>query len=104
MKKLSLKLEELSVESFATGPQPGQRGTVQAHATARCNTNVSCQGTCALVCGTYYCVPTEGAATCDIYCTPYTGGTSCNQPCVYTCDNAPSCNPQNTCIQTCANC
>ena len=98
MKKLTLNLEELSVESFGTGPEPVNRGTVQAHATARCNTNVSCDGTCHLQCGTYYCVATEGS--CDTNCG--TGGTSCNQPCVYTCDGAASCNAQDTCIQTCA--
>lgn len=100
MKKLRLHLEDLSVESFGTGPEPAQRGTVHGRATARCNTNVSCNGTCHLQCGTYYCVPTEG--TCDNICNPQTGGTSCAQPCVYTCDGAASCNAQNTCYQTCA--
>ena len=98
MKKLALKLQDLSVESFGTGPEPVNRGTVQAHGTVRCNTNVSCDGTC-LQCGTHNCVETD--YTCDIC---GTGGTSCNQPCVYTCDGAASCNPQNTCIQTCAGC
>ena len=101
MRKLRLELEELSVESFGTGPEPGRRGTVEGHATARCNTNVSCNGTCALACGSYYCVPTDNGGTCNWECTPNTGGTSCNQPCVYTCDGAASCNPNDTCIQTC---
>jgi hypothetical protein len=101
MRKLRLDLEELSVESFGTGPEPVQRGTVHGQASERCNTNWSCEGTCGpMVCGnTYYCVATE--ATCDNICIPNTGSTSCNQPCINTCGGA-SCNVQNTCVQTCA--
>lgn len=100
MRKLRLNPEELSVESFGTGPEPVQRGTVHGHLTPRCNTDVSCGGTCGALCQpTYYCVPTE--ETCDDMCIPATGSTSCDQPCVYTCGGDASCNPNDTCIHTC---
>jgi hypothetical protein len=102
--KLRLEIEELAVESFSTQGAARGAGTVRGHdASYRCGTTDACTeqscgaGTCYpscdIVCGSYKC----GGDTFDCG----TGGTSYNQPCVYTCDGANSCNAANTCIQTC---
>lgn len=86
MKKLSLKLEELSVESFDTAStRPDRRGTVQARVGTIApdyTCNVSCLGTCALTC--WNTCPNSCQGTCYI---------TCAQSCVGTCEN--------TCGQTC---
>ena len=43
MKKLRLKLDRLTVESFATGANDGGKGTVQANQATECS--------CAFTCG-----------------------------------------------------
>ena len=67
MKKLALKLEELSVTSFVTTAAPRLRGTVVGNDATHGNT---CADTCAFTC----------APTCEI---------SCVASCISTCDVAP---------------
>jgi hypothetical protein len=93
MAKLTLKLEELGVETFDLGADGTERGTVHAHGTfactARCDTDgPTCNG--GPTCGTVTCNadPTcnyHSCGTCDSYCCA-TGEASCeNFSCVYTC-------------------
>ena len=77
MKKLTLQIEELAVESFATGEHGGEKGTVEANAGTR-NGNtcpVSCNGSCLPSCGgtclvSCTCQPTEPYLTCIEPCIP----------------------------------
>lgn len=49
MKKLSLDLDQLSVDSFATGDEEGLRGTVRGNsATLGCSEFWSCVNTCGI--------------------------------------------------------
>lgn len=87
MKKMSLKLDELMVESFQTTDPAGDRGTVLAHESE--TDLVSCTS-----CGETYCGPScefcSGGNTCN-GCT----GTACptfEPTCEYT-----SPNPEGTC-------
>ena len=88
MKKLKLDLEDLSVESFATTPEPraeggtvfGQQCTCYTQCTCPgCPTcDASCNGTCGGTCG----------GTCDASCNGTCGGTcdfSCGDTCYETC-------------------
>jgi hypothetical protein len=77
MKKLSLKLDTLSVDSFETGRAPQLRGTVRGHITNACATATDC-GTGITVCDvtctgkdqpTY---PGVGNGTCDPTCQGWT--------------------------------
>jgi hypothetical protein len=76
MKKLKLDLEDLSVESFATTPEPRAEGGTVFGQQCTCYTQCTC----------------PGCPTCDA---------SCNGSCVNTC--AASCNGScvNTCGDTC---
>jgi hypothetical protein len=67
MKKLSLKLDDLQVETFTTSGQPGERGTVQGHYGTN-HTNQSCDGTCFnWTCIYYYtCEDTGCNHTCNV--------------------------------------
>lgn len=59
MKKLTLKLDDLRVETFTAGGQPGGKGTVAGHyGTTHTQQGASCEGTC-------------GGATCDYTCEGY---------------------------------
>lgn len=78
MRRLSLSLDALQVETFATGPEPSSwRGTIRAH------------------CETYspdcpYLPPVEGGETCGPSC-----GATCGATCALTCGCPtadPSCN------------
>jgi hypothetical protein len=78
MKKLKLSLEELRVESFATGAATRAEGTVHGHAPQTRNQN-TCQATCAATClfscegtcqYTCKCVFTEPVQTCGEPCIP----------------------------------
>jgi hypothetical protein len=82
MRKITLRLESLAVESFHTTDPAQDEGTVVAHQrTAYCS--VSCEGTCI-----------QTACTCPEYGTCYQ---SCNGTCLnYSC--------QNSCLDTCATC
>lgn len=87
MRKLSLKVEELTVESFEISAAEGRSGTVRAHYnTDDCNTpqymcvsdgntcDATCGGTCDATCDTCEdscdgtCEPTLGAVTCPPEC------------------------------------
>lgn len=96
MPKLTLEIEDLKVDSFATGADEAVRGTVLAHisqfCTRRdptCNGGYTCDGgytcggdtcnflSCDGVCGSYYCATDPSCAansclgTCDqATCTP----------------------------------
>lgn len=95
MKKLSLDLDTLSVETFETAPQEPARGTVQGHASWHyegCTANEPCKP----VSGPTY---TEDY-TCDDYscwntCQQSCGGGTCHDSC-----NCPT--MQATCAETCA--
>lgn len=76
MKKLVLKVEELTVASFETSPTPAERGTVVGNGPTNGNT---CPQTCNFSC----------AGTCDISCTP---------SCISTCDMAPCATIDETCF------
>lgn len=77
MKKIKLDLDALNVETFETGKDKVKReGTVRAHANTfdsspTCNGGSTCWDSCDGVCGSYFCVPTDGnscqQATCIIY-------------------------------------
>ena len=79
LRKLSLRLDELSVESFDTTAAGRQRGTVFGE---QCTCPTAC--TC------------PGCYTCDNTCYEPGNGNTCEQTCAmeYTCD---------TCMGTCAN-
>jgi hypothetical protein len=98
MKKLRLELDELAVESFATGEdEMATRGTVAGHISTRCtggamtcddgNTCVPAGDTCAndtcyISCmGSCPCYPNYETIGCDgggIYSQAYTGCGNCN--------------------------
>lgn len=82
MRKVKLELDALTVDSFDTGHDAVKReGTVRAHGRTEEQTCIgnTCWDSCDGVCGTYFCVPTDGnscqQATCIIY--------SCQ--CTFTC-------------------
>ncbi|HEX6909434.1 MAG TPA: hypothetical protein VF142_03515 [Longimicrobium sp.] len=79
MKKLSLNLDQLHVDSFDTSPQEKTPGTVVG---AQCTCYTAC--TC------------PGCPTCDATCYEPGNGNTCEHTCAYeyTCD---------TCVETCAN-
>jgi len=94
VKKLSLKLDTLSVQSFDTLPAPTGRGTVQGRDSE--TDLVSCGGSCYHTnCGEWTCLgcPTNGQNTCantcrcqtiDITCeftSPNPVGTCCGAEC-----------------------
>jgi hypothetical protein len=77
MKKLKLDLEDLSVESFATTPDPRRDGGTVFGQQCTCYTQCTC----------------PGCPTCDASCNGTCGGTceaSCNGTCAGTC--GASCN------------
>ena len=69
MKKLTLALESLDVESFATGTEGEMVGTIHAHITLNC-TNLCSDETCdhcnTLACDSRFeqCMPTLDGLTC----------------------------------------
>ena len=76
MKKLALKLDDLTVTSFETSPALAERGTVVGHGPTNGNT---CPQTCGFSC----------QGTCDI---------SCDPSCISTCPNAPCATIEETCF------
>ena len=91
MKKLSLHLDDLTVESFDTSAPAPARGTVQGHDhsdPSNCDNSgfCSCNG---YPCDTYTCRCTD----------PDTCAYSCGQSCPNTCDSC-----QNTCVSCMATC
>lgn len=93
MKKLTLDLDALRVESFDTDRARDERGTVRGNAVTldenpTCDGGNTCWDSCDGVCGTYYCV------TLDASCGQ-------NHSCVWTC----GCTHYVTCDgQTCRQC
>ena len=105
MKKLSLQLDDLTVESFHVQDAPRERGTVMGHDTVRCtNTcdtlnNYTCDGqaTCGgQTCGNLYTCQGDGCGGTGADQCPQTEDASCQQvsciiwSCV-TCDQSCSC-------------
>jgi len=88
MKKLSLDLDQLTVESFDTSTAKRPAGTVRAHA----YTDTSCRE---LICG---CGPTN--FTCETDCDEYTCGDSCVNACPPTYHGEFSCAPP-SCLNSC---
>lgn len=67
MKKLSLDIDQLDVESFESGDAPMDKGTVFAHITDRCTgPNCDTGDNCSLGCGTLIqaCQTQWGTCTC----------------------------------------
>ena len=77
MRKLTLDVEQLEVESFSTGGADAANGTVHAHNHTRGN-HVSCWETCGASCGV-----------------------TCPATCGYTCNAEYTCGADNTCAATC---
>jgi hypothetical protein len=78
MKKLSLKLDTLSVQSFETLPTPSGRGTVQARGSE--TDLLSCGGSCGYTnCEDWTCLgcPTNGQNTCANSCNCQTQDITC---------------------------
>ena len=107
MKKLSLDLDELCVESFATSPDHQKfRGTIKAFVTtddllepdAGWTRGFSCLATCPMnhTCGFGYSC---GGGTCDYTCPASCLGGSCYESCNGTC-YVETCN--DTCQHSCA--
>jgi hypothetical protein len=107
MRKLKLDLEDLSVESFATTPEPhreagtvfGQQCTCYTQCTCPgCPTcDASCNGTCGGTC----------AGTCDASCNgtcdcPATNDASCYGSCDYSCICSDTCGYRDGLWQLCA--
>src|SRR5690349_732207 len=88
MNKLSLKVEELSVESFAVSAGDGEAGTVQAYHHSRGH-----HATCDPLVGTCF------GYTCFETCAGTCGDTCAS--CVYTCDPAVGTCFGYTCYATC---
>ena len=85
MKKLSLDLEALAVDSFETGARRARVGTVRAHgetgfdpdSTAPCAAGTEAGGTCDTTCRQIICTCTQGGEpwqTCDNNCNTGPGG------------------------------
>jgi hypothetical protein len=97
MRKLTLQLENLAVESFETGAQQEPRGTVNAHVSQFCTRrNPTCDGIGYTCDGGYTCGgDTCNFMSCDGACGSYNCVTdpSCfNGSCLGTCDQA-TCTP-----------
>ncbi|HEY0018503.1 MAG TPA: pinensin family lanthipeptide [Longimicrobium sp.] len=76
MKKLTLKFDELRVESFETSfTQADRRGTVQGHYSLNGTCPFSCGGSCDATC------PDSCAYTCQGTC-----ANSCLNSCDFTCE------------------
>ncbi len=97
MKKLTLNVDDLRVESFSSVPAKlSSEGTVQGHATTRYKDYCTAENS-AWICDTeeYSCISCQG--TCDVFA---------NTPCNGSCDYTPcvgSCNGScfGTCLATC---
>jgi hypothetical protein len=83
MRKLTLKTDDLRVESFETHTVPEPRGTVEAHATNPC---IKTLATCPYTCD-------------DLTCVGSCQGTSCQMPLCNTCEPGGPCQviPTNPC-------
>jgi hypothetical protein len=78
MKKLTLDLNALTVQSFATAPAAPSRGTVHGEQQCTCPTACTCPGcptcdetcpdTCYETCAGFTCATCGGQETCDYTC------------------------------------
>jgi hypothetical protein len=95
--KLTLNLEQLTVDSFDTSTTPAKRGTVFGEQ-CTCYTQCTCPG--CPTCANYNTCDATCGATCANTCDDYTCAASCNGTCGascdctqnYTCYCPPSCN------------
>ena len=97
MRKLSLHLEDLAVDSFATAPVDGLRGTVRGHGdSSDCSYGspqyTACEFTCAIACGqSAECTPAcpGGSGGCTnpptTTTTDPTAATACDLSCEFPC-------------------
>lgn len=89
MRKLTLNIEALDVQSFTTDDIGSERGTVRGHISINCNTNfagctnnASCQG--GYTCGAGASCPALSCDNCGTYrCA--TEGSCLNESCVDSC-------------------
>ena len=79
-KKLSLDVDELTVETFATAPAEEPRGTVEAHATPGCVDDCTYFATCLCKTNYYQC----GTGPHTIYSCNYTNDWRCTVDAVCT--------------------
>lgn len=74
MKKLTLDLNALEVQSFATDPAEPNRGTVHGEQQCTCPSACTCPGcptcdeTCPETCAGFTCATCGGQETCDYTC------------------------------------
>jgi hypothetical protein len=97
MKKLSLSVETLTVESFTTDAAGGPRGTVEGRS-GTTYADESCNGTCNGTCYPASCMSCaitcdQTCGTCGGTCAAYTcGGNTCQGTCDYaTCAQPETC-------------
>jgi hypothetical protein len=91
MKKMTLKVDDLRVDSFATSTERTRSGTVAAHESR--TDEMDCQpgsndGTCESTCYQLACGCTENLGTCNMSC-----GVSCNgaETCYQGCETYTNC-------------
>jgi hypothetical protein len=80
MKKMTLKVDDLQVESFATSIERTRSGTVAAHESLAtddiyCHVDTHGGNTCDTTCHQFACGCTYRGGTCDVSC----GGTCLNE-------------------------
>jgi hypothetical protein len=92
MKKLTLELDDLRVDSFATTPVERDGGTVFGEQ-CTCWTNCTCPGcpSCDATCGGASCEVTACDLSCGVECATWIEQNTCANSCQggYTCD--PTC-------------
>lgn len=92
MKKLSLRVDDLLIESFTTGDARARLGTVDAHSLTNYGAQ-TCNGYPANTCigyGTCFTCYFTQCGTCDGVCTQDATCNTCNNTCDY---NQPGCGP-----------
>lgn len=101
MKKLSLALENLSVESFTTDAASARRGTVEARS-GMTYIDESCYGTCNGTCYPNTCATCDWSCGCGGTAGGYTCNGSCAGPtCGDTCNYATCYQPESCWMNIC---
>lgn len=98
MKKLTLKIDALQVESFVTARGGGLAGTVRGHDTY----NLTCDvpNTYQKGCTATGCIVTAAAGGCTVFpCGPVASENSC----LNTCGDGDACDPEQTLWDGCTN-
>lgn len=90
MNKLTLRLDDLRVDTFYVESALKQKGTVLGEQ-CTCHTQCTCPG----------CPSCAHYATCDASCNG-TCGATCNASCYGTCDYSCDCGSNDSCYDTCA--